>query len=71
MEYLIKLQSAEPPMTDQERYEQLLHKKIENVMPIIVKNCLTEKFQEKWRWPKRDMATGLYKDVYCKLYSFN
>ena len=53
-------------MTDQERYEQLLHKKIENVMPTIVKNCMTEKFQEKWRWPKRDMATGLYKDIYCK-----
>ena len=31
-------------MTDQERYEQLLHKKIENVMPTIVKNCMTEKF---------------------------
>jgi hypothetical protein len=44
----------------------LLHKKIENVLPILLKNCFPESFQERWKWPKRDPDTGLYQDLYFR-----
>lgn len=44
----------------------MLHKKIENVFAILLKNCFTENFQERWKWPKRDPDTGLYVDVYFR-----
>lgn len=27
---------------------------------------MTNAFKEKWKWPKRDPKTGLYKDKYWK-----
>ena len=41
-----------------------MSKKIKNILPIILKNCFSENFQERWRWPKRDPETGLFKDKY-------
>jgi hypothetical protein len=52
-------------MSDIERIEQPLYKKIENVLPIIYANCMTNGFKEKWKWPPREPDTGLFKDKYC------
>lgn len=53
-------------MTEEERKNQPLWKKIYNALPIVLKNCFPENFQEKWKWPKRNPETGLFRDNYCK-----
>lgn len=53
-------------MTEQERQNQPLVNKIENVLPTIYQNCMSNGFKEKWKWPKRDPKSGLYIDKYCK-----
>ena len=54
-------------MTEYDRQNQHLSKKIENVLPIIYSACMTNTFKEKWKWPERDPDTGLFVDKYCKL----
>jgi hypothetical protein len=53
-------------MSEEERINQPLDKKIENVLPIIYANCMNNAFKEKWKWPAREPETGLFKDKYCK-----
>jgi len=53
-------------MTEKERHDQLLWRKILNVLPTIYKNLLPKAFQDKWSWPKVDPKTGLFKDKYFK-----
>ena len=53
-------------MTEYDRQNQHLSKKIENVLPIIYSACMTNTFKEKWKWPERDPDTGLFIDKYCK-----
>ena len=43
-----------------------MFQKIENVLPYIYENCMTNAFKEKWQWPEREIETGLFKDKYFK-----
>ena len=52
-------------MTEEERKAQPVWQKIYNALPIVMRNCFPENFQEKFKWPVRDTETGLFKDIYC------
>jgi len=47
-------------MTIEERRELPLHIKIENAIPLFMKNCTNKAFSEKFEYPKKDPIVGLY-----------
>ena len=53
-------------MTEEERNSQLLWKKIYNLIQVVYISLMTNVFKEKWKWPKVDPKTDLFKDKYCK-----
>mmetsp|Transcript_1188 Transcript_1188/g.731 ORF Transcript_1188/g.731 Transcript_1188/m.731 type:complete len:248 (+) Transcript_1188:1537-2280(+) len=53
-------------LTEEERIQQPLWKKIYNSLNVVYVNCMSNAFKEKWKWPKVDPKTGLFKDKYFK-----
>ena len=52
----------------EERLDQSLMKKIENLLPRFINTCLPNSFKKNWRWPAVDPDTGLFKEKSSKPY---
>ena len=50
-------------MSKEEHVNQLLHKKIEHLIPYLLAYCTTISFKKKWKWPRKNPHTGLFTDV--------
>jgi hypothetical protein len=50
-------------MTLEERLKQPLNKKIENILPYLLKYCTSRSFKKKWVWPVKNPKYGLYEDI--------